>query len=53
MKKISTAKDFVNTMKDNPTKIIEWAENEIKEYKKLIKILKIKLDKKKNKSIIK
>jgi len=32
--------DFANSIKDNPQAIIEWAESEIREYQKLIKILR-------------
>lgn len=31
--------DFVDTMKDNPKKIIAWAEREIVAYKELIAII--------------
>ena len=40
MKKKTTVEDFVDTIKDNPAKIIKWAEKEIRAYKELIKILK-------------
>ena len=36
---MGTAKDFADTIKDNPKEIIAWAKSEIKEYEKLIKIL--------------
>ena len=39
-----SAQEFADSIK-NPEPIIEWAENEIKEYKKLIKMLKSKLNK--------
>lgn len=35
-----TAESWFETLKDNPDKIIEWAEAEIKEYKRLITIIK-------------
>jgi len=34
-----TAKDFADTIKDNPQAIIDWAKREIKEYENLIAIL--------------
>ncbi len=37
---MSKAKDFYGTLKDNPEEIIKWCEAEIKEYKKLIKLIK-------------
>lgn len=37
---MSKADNFFETLKDNPQEIIEWCEAEIKEYKKLIKIIK-------------
>jgi len=39
MNKKSIAKDWINTLKNNPKKIIAWAKREIAEYEKLIKIL--------------
>jgi hypothetical protein len=30
---------FISNLKDNPQEIINWAKSEIKEYKKLIKLL--------------
>ncbi len=33
-------KEFYKTLKNNPKVIIEWAENEIKEYQNLIKLIK-------------
>ena len=38
-KKKAKAQAFADIIKDNPDKIIAWAKTEIKEYKKLIKIL--------------
>lgn len=38
MKK-SSVQEFADAIKNNPQRIIEWARSEIKEYKKLIKIL--------------
>ena len=38
----SSAKDFADSIKDNPKEIIAWAKREIKEYEKLIKILEKK-----------
>ena len=40
MKEKSSVEAFADTIKDNPQAIIEWAESEIREYKKLIAILK-------------
>ena len=40
MKKKTTVEEIFDTIKDNPAKIIKWAEKEIKEYENLIKILK-------------
>ena len=41
IKKLSGAKLFVSTIKQKDYKeIIKWAEGEIKEYEKLIKLLK-------------
>ena len=37
---MSASKNFFNALKDDPQSIIEWCENEIKEYKKLIKLIK-------------
>lgn len=34
------ADEFYEMLKNNPEKIIAWAEREIREYKKLIKLLK-------------
>ena len=45
MKKKSPAQEFADTIKDNPEEIIKWAEAEIKEYEKLIAILKERLKK--------
>jgi len=39
MTKKSTSQQWYNTLKENPEEIIEWARSEIKEYKKLIKII--------------
>lgn len=39
MKK-TEADNFFEALKDNPQEVIEWAEAEIKEYKKLIKLIK-------------
>jgi hypothetical protein len=36
----SEANNMFNALKDNPQAIIEWAESEIKEYKKLLKLIK-------------
>jgi len=44
-KKESTAKDFADTIKDNPEKIIEWAKREIIEYQNLIAILEERIKK--------
>ena len=38
----SSVQDFADTIKDNPKKIIAWAEREIREYRKLLKILRSK-----------
>jgi hypothetical protein len=40
---MSKANNFFKSLKDNPEEIIKWAEDEIKEYKKLIKLIKSKL----------
>lgn len=51
MKK-SNVQNFVDTIKDNPKKIIAWAKREIQEYKELINILEKEINnksKKKNK----
>jgi len=45
MSKQSTAKEFADTIKDNPKAIIDWAKREIKEYEKLIKILERRVGK--------
>ena len=37
---MSKANNFYKTLKDNPKEIIAWAEEEIREYKKLIKLIK-------------
>ena len=34
--------DFVDSIKDNPKKIIAWCKAEIKQYENLIKILEVK-----------
>jgi len=39
----SNAKDFADTIKNNPKKIIAWAKREIKEYEKLIRILEARV----------
>ena len=44
--KKSSVQEFADTISDNPTEIIEWAEREIKEYQKLICILKKRLNEK-------
>jgi hypothetical protein len=36
----TSVEQFADSIKDNPDEIIAWAEREIAEYKKLIKILK-------------
>ena len=41
-KKPSSVEDFADSIKDNPKEIIEWAEREILEYRRLISILKKK-----------
>lgn len=41
MKK-SSAQEFADSIKDNSKEIIAWCKREIKEYKKLIKILEEK-----------
>lgn len=40
IKEKSSVQDFADTIKDNPSEIIKWAEAEIREYQRLIKILK-------------
>ncbi len=42
-KKTTKADNFAETLKDNPKEIIEWAEAEIREYQRLIAILKKEL----------
>ena len=42
MKSKSSVQEFADTLKDDPAKIIAWAKSEIREYKKLIKILERK-----------
>jgi len=37
---MSQANNFYKALKDNPEEVIEWCEAEIREYKKLIKIIK-------------
>jgi hypothetical protein len=39
-KQKSSVESFADLIKDDPQEIIDWAESEIEEYKKLIKILK-------------
>jgi hypothetical protein len=34
------SESFYETLRDNPSKIIEWCEAEIKEYRNLIKLVK-------------
>lgn len=34
------ADNFLDTLKKNPEEIIKWCEEEIKEYQKLIKLIK-------------
>jgi len=36
------AQNFADTIKDNPQEMIKWCRSEIKEYEKLIEILKNK-----------
>lgn len=36
----SQADNFYKALKDNPEEIIKWCEEEIEEYKKLIKLIK-------------
>ena len=40
MSKETPADTLFDALKGNPQEIIEWAESEIKEYKKLIRIIK-------------
>jgi len=40
MKKQASVEEFADALKDDPSRIIAWCESEIKEYKKLIAILK-------------
>lgn len=40
MKKQTAAENFFESIKNDPEKIIEWAQNEIEQYKKLIKLIK-------------
>jgi len=35
MKKKTAARDFADSLKDNPKEIINWIDSEIREYKKL------------------
>jgi len=37
---MSKANNFFKTLKNNPQELIEWAESEIKEYQKFIRLLK-------------
>ena len=37
---------WYEALRDNPQEIIDWAEREIKEYQKLIKLIKSKMRKK-------
>ena len=37
---MNKAKNWYEILKENPKEIIEWAESEIKEYQRLIKIIK-------------
>ena len=39
MKKKTSVQDFADSIRDNPAAIIHWAEKEIDEYQKLIKIV--------------
>mgnify|MGYP006296100235 CR=1 FL=1 len=41
-KEPSKANTFFEALKDNPEEIIEWAEAEIREYRKLIRLIKSK-----------
>jgi len=41
--KKSSADTFYNSLKGNPEAIIEWCKDEIREYQKLIKLIKSKL----------
>jgi len=41
MKKQTAAENFFESLKNDPEKIIEWAQNEIEQYKKLIKLIKL------------
>jgi len=38
--KITSADNFLKSLNNDPEAIIEWCESEIKEYKKLIKLIK-------------
>lgn len=40
-KQKSEADNFLDALKNNPEKVIEWCESEIKEYKKLIKLIRM------------
>ena len=40
---MSKADNWYQALRDNPEEIIEWARAEIREYKKLIKIIKTQL----------
>ena len=44
--KQTKANNFYESLKNNPKEIIKWAEAEIKEYEKLIKLIKKELNKK-------
>ena len=39
----TSAENFVDTIRDDPQAIIEWAKREIKEYEELIEILEKRL----------
>jgi len=41
-KENDAANNLYTSLRDNPKEIIEWCEREIKEYKKLIKLIKNK-----------
>jgi hypothetical protein len=42
MKKKTPAQEWVEQIKTDPKKLIEWAKREIREYQRLIKILESK-----------